>query len=155
MQRGPSSTRDKIILFTIDKALLGLPVSLVEHVTRAVEIRPLPRAPQIIHGLINVRGMVVPVIDLRLRLRMPAKELDCDDRFIIARTSTRVVALVVDSVLEILETPSGTITGREGSPPLADGLQGVVKLEDGLVLIYDLDLFLSLDDERRLESALS
>jgi purine-binding chemotaxis protein CheW len=99
-------------------------------------------------------GRIIPVIDLRLRLRLPAKEMNCNDQFLISRTFTRSVALIVDHVIGIREFPGGKIVNTENTLPFAEYLQGVAQLEDGLVLIYNLDHFLSLDEERELDSAL-
>lgn len=154
-RRALSPVIDKVLVFTLDDPLYGLPLSHVERVVRAVEITPLPRAPQVVLGVIDAGGMIVPVVDMRLRFRLPAKELDCADRFLIARASARAVALVVDRVIGIREYPEGRIVSAESALPFAEDLRGVVKSEDGLVLIYDLDRFLSLDEARALDGALS
>lgn len=146
---------DKIVLFTLDDPLYGLPLSLVERVIRAVEIRPLPQAPRIILGVINAGGKIIPVVDMRMRFGLPAKAVNSTDHFIIARTSARVVVLVVDRVIGIREFPEGKIVSAEDALSFAENLRGVVQLEDGLALIYSLDRFLSLDEERTLDSALS
>jgi purine-binding chemotaxis protein CheW len=130
-------------------------LAIVERVIRAVEISPLPRAPRIVRGVINVQGHILPVVDIRALFRLPSRETGVDDRFIIARTPRRVLALIVDRVMGISEVPEEKIVSAESALPFAEGLRGVAKLEDGLVLIYDLDRFLSLDEEGQLDAALS
>ncbi|MGO8694353.1 MAG: chemotaxis protein CheW [Rectinemataceae bacterium] len=146
---------DKIVLFALDEPLYGLPLSLVERVVRAVEIRSLPRAPRIVMGVINAGGRIVPVVDLRLRFGLPSRAVNGSDRFILARTSGRVAALVVDRVIGIREFPEAKMARAGDTLPFAEHLRGVVQMEDGLALIYDLDRFLSLDEERALDGALS
>lgn len=143
------------LVFALDDARFALPLPIVERVIRAVELSPLPRAPQIVLGAIDAQGRILPVVDVRALFRLPAREMDVGDRFIIARTPRRAVALIVDRVIGISEVPEEKVVSAESALPFAEGLRGVAKLEDGLVLIYDLDRFLSLDEERLLDAALS
>jgi purine-binding chemotaxis protein CheW len=143
------------LVFTLDNARYALPLPIVERVIRAVELSPLPRAPQIVRGAIDAQGRILPVVDVRALFRLPAREMDVGDRMIIAHTPKRAVALIVDCVVGISEVPEEKVVSAESALPFAKGLQGVAKLEDGLVLIYDLDRFLSLDEERLLDAALT
>ena len=145
---------NQVVLFTLDEPRYALPLSAVERVVRAVEITPLPKAPEIVLGAIDAQGRVIPVVDVRKRFRLPAREMDVDDRFILARTSRRVVALVVDSVIGIRTLAAGEVVSAE-ELPFAEYIQGVAKTPDGLILIHDLDRFLSLDEEHMLDAALS
>jgi purine-binding chemotaxis protein CheW len=143
------------LVFALDDPHYALPLAIVERVIRAVEISPLPRAPRIVRGVINVQGQILPIVDIRALFRLPSRATDIGDRFIIARTPRRVLALIVDRVIGISEVPEEKIVSAESALPFAEGLRGVAKLEDGLVLIYDLDRFLSLDEEGQLDAALS
>lgn len=145
---------DHIVVFALDEPRYALPLSAVERVVRAVEITPLPKAPEIVLGAIDAQGRVIPVVDVRKRFRLPAREMDVNDRFIIARTSRRVVALAVDSVIGIRTLADSEVVSAEQALPFAEYLHGVAKIEDGIVLIYDLDQFLSLDEEQMLDAAL-
>jgi len=147
--------RMQIVVFTLDEPRYALDLSTVERVVRAVAITPLPKAPEIVLGVINVQGQVVPVINVRKRFRLPEREMNLNDRFIIARTSRRVVALAADSVGGVLELENRQVASAGESLPFAEYLQGVAKLPGDLVLIYDLDRFLALDEEQRLDAALS
>jgi len=149
------SDRNRIVVFALDEPRYALLLSAVERVVRAVEITPLPKAPEIVLGIINVQGRIIPVIDVRQRFRLPTREMKLDDRFIIARTSRRQVALVVDSVTGFRELTEREIVNTEQALPFADYVKGVAKLEDNLVLIHDLDQFLSLDEEKAIDAALS
>ena len=145
----------QIVLFTLDEPRYAMDLSTVERVVRAVEITPLPKAPEVVLGVINVQGEVVPVIDVRKRFRLASHEMNVDDRFIIARTSRRLVALVADSVVGIRELGNQEAVSAEQALPFASYIQGVANVEGDLVLIYDLDRFLSLDEVRVLDATLS
>jgi purine-binding chemotaxis protein CheW len=144
-----------IVVFTLDEPRYALPLSVVDCVVRAMEITPLPKAPEIVLGAINAQGRVIPVVDVRKRFRLAPREMNMDDRFIITRTSLRVVALVVDAVEGVRELAGREIVRANEALPFAEYLHGVAKTEQGLVLIYDLDRFLSLDEGHRLDVVLS
>ena len=138
----------QILVFTLDESHYALPLSVVERVIRVVEITPLPKAPEFIPGVINLQGMVIPVIDLRKRLGLPWREMILDDRFVIARTSRRTVAILADSVAGIPELSERDLVKADKELPFAGFIKGLVKLNDELIMIYDLDQFLSLDEEK-------
>lgn len=144
-----------IVLFALDEPRYALDLSVVERVVPAVEITPLPKAPEIVLGVINMQGHIIPVIDVRRRFRLPGREMSVDDRFIIARTSRRLVALAADSVAGVRAIENRDMVSAEQAFPFAAYIQGVAKVEGGLVLIYDLERFLSLDEEQVLDAALS
>jgi purine-binding chemotaxis protein CheW len=143
-----------IVVFTLDEPRYALALSAVERVVRAMEITPLPKAPEIVLGVINAQGRIIPVMDVRARFRLPTRAVDCDDRFIIARTSRRSVALVVDGVVGIHALADGELVSALQALPFTEYLHGVAKLDDNLALIYDLEQFLSLDEEYVLDAAL-
>ena len=145
---------DQIVVFTLDEQLYALPLNTVVRVIHAVEIRFLPKAPEIISGIINVHGRIIPVIDIRKRFGLETKEIDIDDRMIIAETGKRQVALLADKVTGIRDLVPGQEKQIRESLPFAEYLSGVAKIDDELILIYDLEQFLSLDEEQILEQAL-
>ncbi len=145
---------EQIVEFTLDEQLYALPLQAVERVIHAVEITRLPGAPEIVPGIINVHGRIIPVVDIRKRFGLQAKEIDTADRIILADTGKRQVALPADSV-----TGMRDLLPRQHEPsaktlPFAKHLKGVAKTDDGLILIYSLDKFLSLDEEQKLELAM-
>lgn len=149
---GPS---ERIVVFTLDEPRYALYLSAVERIVRAVEITPLPKAPEIVLGVINAHGWILPVLDIRKRFRLPAQEMKPDDRFIIARTERQQVALVVDSVIGVHKLTETEMVSAKEALPFAQYLKGVAKVENNLVLIHDLDQFLSLDEEEALDATLS
>ncbi len=143
-----------LVVFALDDQRYALKLDAVERVLPAVEITPLPKAPDIVLGIIDVAGRVMPVFNVRRRFGLPEREIELSDEIIVAR-ATRPVALLVERVLQVVEYPAGRVIPAGQILPDLEYISGAVKLEDGLVLIHDLDTFLSLDEERALERALA
>ena len=147
--------KQKIVLFSLEEPRYALYLSEVVKIERAVEITPLPKAPQVVSGVINFHGEIIPVIDIRKLFRLPQRDIHLEDQFIIARTSQRLVGLVVDSVNGVYDLEDHqTIDARE-SFPFTEYLSGIATIEHGIVLITDLEKFLSLNEERVLDAALT
>jgi len=145
----------QLVAFMLDEQRYGLRLSVVERVVRIVEVISLPSAPDIVMGVINLAGQVVPVVNIRRRFRLPEKELSLDDRLIIAKTAGRKVALLVDAASSLVEIPASDVIHASKILPRIDYIDGVAKLEDGMILIHDLDKFLSLEEERALDAAMT
>jgi purine-binding chemotaxis protein CheW len=113
-----------------------------------MEITKVPRAQAFVEGVINLRGKVIPIIDLRRRFGLSSKTHDKHTRIIVIEISNMIVGFVVDSVSEVLRIPSGTV---EPPPPVVAGvdseyINGVGKLQDRLLILLDLDKLLSSED---------
>jgi len=145
---------NQLLVLTLGGERYGLVLSAVDSVVRAVDITPLPQAPDIVLGVVNVRGRVIPVINLRRRFRLPEREIVLTDQLIIAHTARRPVALVADTVSDVLEYPESSLAEAQSILADADYIEGVVKLSDGLILIHNLDTFLSLEEETSLDHAM-
>lgn len=144
----------QLLVFTLENIRYALRLTAVERVVRAVDIIPLPKAPEIVLGVINFGGRVVPVLNIRARFRLPERELQVSDQLILARASGRELALVADAVGGVVERKEQQVIAAERILPALEFLEGVAKLEDGLILIHDLARFLSLEEGRELEGAL-
>jgi purine-binding chemotaxis protein CheW len=145
---------NRLLVFTIEDRSYALHLEAVERVVRAVEVTPLPKAPPIVLGIINVRGRITPVVDMRKRFGLPEREIGLNDQLIIARTPKLHVSLVADSVDGVMEIDGEEIIRTDLVLPKTEYVEGVVKLDDGLLLIHDLDRFLSLSEEEALLGAL-
>jgi len=143
-----------LVVFTLDEQRYALHLHAVKRIVRAVELTSLPKAPEIVLGVVNVQGQVIPVMNLRNRFNLPGKEIDLSDQLIVSQTSRRTVALVVDAVSDVIECPGQVITTSGKILPDTEYVEGVLKLEDGLILIHDLDTFLSLEEEEKLNEAM-
>ena len=145
---------DRFVVFSLAERRFALHLFAVKRVVRMAEITPLPKAPDIVIGVVNIHGRVIPVVDIRSRFGLPGREIDPSDHLIIAHTSGRAVALVADQVTGILDRARKEVIPAEHILPAIDYVEGAIKLEDGLVLIHDLEKFLSLDESRVLSEAL-
>jgi len=146
---------EQIVVFTLDQQVYGLPLNKVVRVIHAIEITRLPKSPEIVSGIINVNGRILPVIDVRKRFGLASHEIDMDDQLILADTGKRQVALIVDSVTGVQAIESYQQIDSKETMPFAAFIGGIVKLDTELILIYDLEQFLNLDEEKLLEEALS
>lgn len=144
----------QLLVFRLKEQHFALPLATVERVIQAVAVTPLPGAPAVVLGVIDVAGRLLPVFDVRRRMSMPAREIDPADQFLIARTARRTVALVIDEARDVIDQEPSARVESAWTVPGIEHVQGVVKGEDGLVLIHDLERFLSLDEERTLDQAL-
>jgi purine-binding chemotaxis protein CheW len=144
-----------IVVLSLDEQRYALWLPAVERVIRAVFVTPLPSAPEIVLGVNDVRGEVVPVMDVRRRFRLPPRELQLSDQLILARTARRRVALLVDGVAGVELAEPEAYTSGDALPPESSYVAGLLRRRDGMVLIHDLDAFLSLDEEVRLSHALT
>lgn len=145
----------RIVELALDDRRYGLSLSAVERVLRMVYVTLLPKAPQIVLGVVNVRGRLIPVVNLRRRFRLPERDFALTDQLLIARTARRPVALAADAVTGVLEYSAQEAAGAQDIVPGIEYVESVVKLPDGLVLIHDLDKFLSLDEGESLDRALA
>ena len=147
--------KQKTVQFSLEELRYALYLSDVVKVERAVEITPLPKAPQMVSGIINFHGEIIPVIDIRHLFRLPQRDIRVEDQFIIARTSQRLVALAVDSVNGVYDLEHHQAIDARESFPFTEYVSGIASNEHGIVLITDLEKFLSLDEERVLDAALA
>jgi purine-binding chemotaxis protein CheW len=145
----------QLVIFCLEQQRYAVPLAVVERVIRAVEVTPLPKAPPIVLGAIDVGGRVVPVLNIRRRFRLTEREMTPEDQFVIARAGPRAVALVVDAVEGAIDWPAAEIVRAAEIAPGIEHVQGVIKHADGLILIHDLETFLSLDETRDLAEALT
>lgn len=133
-----------LLVLTLDEQRVALSLSLVERVVRAVAVTPVRESPELVHGIINAQGRIIPVINLRHRLGFSPRPVDLDTKFIIARMAKRTVALAVDEVEGVIEAPArDATTGEDIFPGIS--LEGVLRLGDDMVLVEDLEALLSSD----------
>lgn len=144
-----------LLLFELGNQRYALRLAAVERVEHMVTVTPLPKAPDVIVGIINVQGRPIPVIGTRRRFRLDERAATLTDRLIIIRTDKRTVALAVDAVADVVSYPAEDVTVSASVVPGLEYVDGIVRLRDGLVLISDPDAFLSLEEERSLDASLS
>ena len=142
----------QLVTFSIGEEEFGVDILKVQEIIRTMEITRVPRAPEFVEGVINLRGKVIPIIDLRRRFKLADRPHDKHTRIIVIEINTMVVGFVVDSVSEVLRIPANTV---EPPPPVVSGLDseyisGVGKLEDRLLILLDLNKLLSGDEHQAL-----
>jgi purine-binding chemotaxis protein CheW len=116
-------------------------------VVSAAAITPLPQAPEVVFGLLDLHGDVIAVINLRKRFRLSEREIRSEDQFIIARTSKRLLALVVDGTESVMERRDLAVIAPDQILAGTEFLEGVTRTEGGLVLIHDLESLLFAEEE--------
>lgn len=146
---------DQLLIFTLDDQYYALRLGAVERVVRAVEVTPLPDAPEIVRGIINVQGRIVPVVTLRKCFHRPEREISPNDRFIISSVSQRLVAFAVDAVHGVVRCPDEAVVPVAEILPGIGAVEGVMKLTDGMLLIPDIDKVFLPDEEARLDASLT
>lgn len=133
------------------------------EVQRAVAVSRLPRSPPIVEGVIDLRGKLVPVLDVRSRFGLPPRRPAPADHLVFAQVArargdgapARIVAIRVDRALALVPVARERVEDARAAVPGVEYVAGVAKLAQGIVLIHDLRSFLSLDEERDLDRALA
>jgi purine-binding chemotaxis protein CheW len=134
----------QLVSFTIGKEEYGVDILKVHEIIRMITITKVPNSPEFVEGVINLRGRVIPVVDLRIRLGLEKKEYGKDTRVIVVEIGGKTIGFIVDSVSEVLRIPR-SIT--EPPPQMAAGLNAeyitaIGKLEDRLLILLDLEKIL-------------
>lgn len=127
----------RALTFRLDDQLYGLPIGFVQEIQQIVELMPLPDAAPALVGLLDVRGLVVPAIDLRTLVGMPRREYTLETPMVFCRVHGRVVCLIVDAVEDVVEVPHDCMQAASALYALADRMLGVCRLPQGLVLMLD------------------
>lgn len=148
------NTSQQWVVFTLGEQRYALPINSVEKIVQAVEITPLPKAPEIVLGIINWQKQIIAVINIRQRFGLPDRELELNDHLIIVQTARRIVGLPVDFVNGVIERFAQEVFPAKNVLNDIEYISGVIRLEDGLILIHDLDQLLSLEEEEGLEKAI-
>ena len=140
----PSATASTPLLLTrLADIRIGFSAHAVREIVRSVAIAPLSGAPDVIEGAINLRGTVVPVVDVRRRLGL-AGSVNAPGQFLVLlETSDRLIAVRVDDVVDVVEVPSLGVESPDALSPALRGLAGVAATADGALVIYDADAFLT------------
>jgi purine-binding chemotaxis protein CheW len=142
----------EFLVFEVGGSRYGLPSSDVAELLRSVTIAALPKAPPVVEGVLDVRGRLVPVLDIRRRFDLPAKPADPADHLVLAWAGDRLVALRVDRAIELARIDRTRITAMDTVVQGTGYIAGIARLPDGLVLIHDLGGFLSQAEAEQLSA---
>jgi purine-binding chemotaxis protein CheW len=146
-------TMDQMISFAISDEDYGVDIQTVKEVIRKKEITRLPKAPAFVKGVINLRGDVIPIIDLRERFNMEQQEYTSMTRVIVVEVEGRSIGMVVDSVSHVLRIEEGQI---EPPPPCVgkaskEYIRGVGKVDDKLIVLLNINHILSTEEKIELQ----
>jgi purine-binding chemotaxis protein CheW len=130
---------DAYIIFSVDDQYYALPVGAVKQIIRAVQTTAVPEAPELLSGLINMGGDIIPVVNIRKQFKRPQREISVSDRIIIAQAPPHTIAFIVDDITDIAEFPETEITPSAGIfPKMEDYVSATAKFNGHTVLIYDI-----------------
>ncbi|MBI4083559.1 MAG: chemotaxis protein CheW [Candidatus Lambdaproteobacteria bacterium] len=144
-----------LLLLLLDHRRFAIEAPAVQAVSRAVAVLALPKAPAAIEGIVDFRGTLAPLIDLRARFGYPPSALHPAQHLVFARAATRLVAFRADEVLGLSTVSDTEIEPMERLAAGSRYVSGVARLPNGLVLIHDLDEFLSHSESIQLEESLA
>ncbi|NJK32846.1 MAG: purine-binding chemotaxis protein CheW [Deltaproteobacteria bacterium] len=142
----------QLVTFVVGGEEYAVPILSVHEINRMMEITRVPQAPEFLDGVINLRGKIIPVVDLRTRFGLSRQDRGSDNRIVVVEVRGRVIGFTVDRVNEVLRISSSivdeapTIGGIE-----ADYVRGVGKLEDRLLIMLDLEALFGETELERLE----
>ncbi len=144
----------QLVVFELANESYGINIALVESIIKMQAITQLPQTPAYVKGVTNLRGSVLPVIDLRTRFALDTKEDTRQTRIIIVTMGNIKVGVVVDGVSEVLRVSDELI---EPLPPMVNSvnsvfLKGIVRLEDRLIILLELSKVLNLEEQQSLEA---
>jgi purine-binding chemotaxis protein CheW len=141
----------QLVVFSLLNENYGIDIYKVQEIIQYREITYVPKAPPFVKGVINLRGKIIPVIDLKERFGLAEKEVTNDTRIIVVEIASQTVGLIVDSVTEVLRISTSNI---EPPPPVTtievDFIEGVGKLDERLIIILDIDRILSKEERGEL-----
>lgn len=143
----------QIVSFSVDKLLFGLEILHIQEIIRFTEITKIPNAPPFVEGVVNLRGKVIPVLDLRKKLFLPLKEYNQSARIIISEVEKAIVGFIVDEVKEVMYIKECDL---EPAPEIALSIdsrfiQSIAKLEKRLLIMLDIENVLTKTEKSKLQ----
>ncbi len=153
-QKGQSSELLQLVSFIMGNEEFGVDILFVHEINRMLQITKVPNSPDFVEGVINLRGRVIPVIDLRRKLGMDRKPHDKNTRIIVVEVDGKTVGFIVDAVNEVLRIPKNI---TEAPPELVTGInsefiKAVGKLDDRLLILLDLEKIISSEQKAQLQT---
>jgi purine-binding chemotaxis protein CheW len=143
-----TSTEQQLVSFDLATESYGVDIGAVREIIRLQEITNVPRTPEFVEGVINLRGKVIPVVDLRKRFGLPVGDQSAENRIVVVDIGGQDIGVIVDAVNEVLrifsdsvEPPSSVITTAD-----SDYLMGIAKVDDKLLILLDQESVLSAEE---------
>lgn len=131
----------RLVPFMLGPEEFAVDIAVVQGIDRKLEITKVPRAPESVKGVINLRGKIVPVVDLRKRFGLPWQEFTGESRIIVVNVGMRILGLMVDSVSKVLSAPADAV---KPAPSVVAGIEvkhikGILKMDRRLLILLDLE----------------
>lgn len=144
-----SDTEEQLVAFKLGREEYGISILQVQEIKRMTDITRVPHTPDYIRGVINLRGSVLPVIDLKARLNLAAQPYSDDTRIIIVKIDEISVGMIVDAVSEVMAINQKNIEAPQTSTSAvaANYISGVGKLENRLVILLNLEAIIGNNQE--------
>lgn len=144
----------QLVIFELAGEFYGIDIAMVESIIKMQAVTAIPRAPAFVEGVTNLRGKILPVIDLRKRFGFPPAEASKDARIVVVEMNEAAVGIVVDEVSEVLRVNPANI---EPPSPIvrtvnSSFMRGIVRVAERLVIILDLDKTLSAKEQAELDA---
>lgn len=145
---------EQLVVFRLGEDFFAMAISNVSEIIRLQKITPVPKAPPFVEGVTNLRGRVIPVIDLRKRFGVDPKPDSHMARIIVVEQGERLLGMMVDAVDEVLTVPAGSIEPVDEMVVTVDSqfLSGIVRLEDRLIILLDQEQVLSAGEASQLST---
>ena len=137
-----NSGTEQLVVMRLAKEDYGVDITVVREIIRMQKITEVPQAPAYVEGIINLRGSVIPVVDLRKRFDLPVAEVSSDTRIVVVDVRSHTVGLVVDAVMEVISVPTEAIEpvgSLTSGGSLTTDLRGIVKLAENLIILIHLE----------------
>lgn len=146
----------QFVSFVLEGEEYGVPILSVQEIIRFETVTRVPQSSDFIEGVLNLRGQVIPVVNLRKKFNLPEREKDSSTRIIVVEVSDKVVGMVVDEVSEVLQIPIENIAPP---PPVGTNvdiqfISGMGKLDDKLIILVDIDRILSEKEQALVQQVL-
>ncbi len=143
---------EQVVVFDLADEQYGVDIARVHEIIRLPSVTAVPRAPRFVEGVINLRGRVIPVVDLRMRLHLQAGERGRSARIVVVEMRGETIGAIVDGVTEVLRVPAAAV--EPPSPVVTtvetSYLRGIAKVDDRLIILLDLDRALTLEEHDQL-----
>ncbi len=139
----------QMVSFRLGEENFLVDILRIQEIIRRVEISRMPKAPEYIEGVINLRGTVIPVLDLRKRFGIPLPEETIEERIIVIKTENKPMGMIVDAVAEVLRIPEETIDPAPAIDSTVDArfISGVAKVQENLLFLLNLEPLLRLSEQ--------
>ncbi len=157
MSSGSTNLEQQLVIFTLSNESYGVDIAKVSGIERMHDVTKVPRTPEFVQGVINLRGRVIPVVHLRKLFNLPEGEITKETRIVVVDIGGQPIGIQVDEVTEVLTIATDSIDPASAVITSADSdyLLGIAKLDDKLVILLDLEKVLSVKQNSQLSKVTS